>query len=293
MVKYPISADNPYHYESLDVGDTNMAYIGVGGGDPIILLHGNPTSSYIWRNIIPYLESQGRCLAPDLIGMGQSGKSPGNAYRFSDHIAYIEDWLSNVAPNESLTFVVQDWGAALAFDWSNRHRERVKAICYMEAMVRPRKWTDLPEPYEKTFRGFRTEDGKRKALEANLFVEKVLPNGVARKLTSAEMAVYRAPFQNLPDRLPTIMFPIEIPFDGEPADNFKRIKSYSEWLATCDIPKLFVNTSDGHALIGPNREFCRAWPNQQEITLQGKHYIQEDSPRELGEAVAKWYRSLG
>ncbi|MFC1665336.1 haloalkane dehalogenase [Pseudomonadota bacterium] len=292
MNEQTISSDNPYAYKKISVGDADMAYIEVGSGDPIVLLHGNPTSSYIWRNVIPHLETLGRCLAPDLVGMGQSGKSPDNAYRFLDHCAYMETWLDKVVPGESITFVVQDWGAALAFDWSNRHRNLVKAICYMEAMVRPRKWSDLPKPYEKTFRGFRTDEGKRNAMEANLFIEKVLPNGVARELSEKEMSTYRAPFQELTDRLPTIIFPMEIPFDGEPADNHERVKSYSEWLATCTIPKLFVNTSDGHALIGPNREFCRSWLNQQEITLQGKHYIQEDSPHELGKAIAKWIESL-
>ncbi len=288
-----ISTDNPYDYRRVPVLDSEMAYIEAGTGTPIVLVHGNPTSSYIWRNVIPHLEGLGRCLAPDLIGMGQSGKVPGCGYRYPDHAKYLGAWFDAVVPEGEIIFVVQDWGAALCFDWANRHRDRVRGICYMEAMVQPRKWIDLPEDYRKTFQGFRTPEGLQSALEANVFVEKVLPNGVKRGLSEAEMAVYRAPYENLEERLPTVQWPREIPFDGDPADNHETVQAYADWLASStDIPKLFINTTSGHALLGRNREFCRTWPNQDEITLDGKHYIQEDAPHELGRAVAEWIARL-
>ncbi len=288
-----ISADNPYASRSVPVLDSQMAYLEAGAGRAIVLIHGNPTSSYIWRNVIPHLESLGRCLAPDLIGMGKSGKIAGCAYRYDDHTRYLDAWFDAVVPESDIVFVVQDWGAALSFDWARRHPDRVGGICYMEAMVQPRLWKDLPPDYEARFRTFRTEDGKRAAMEANLFVEAVLPNGVARGLTEAEMAAYRAPFEKLEDRQPTIQWPREIAFDGDPADNHTRIQAYADWLAgSDDLPKLFVNTSDGHALLGRNRDFCRTWPNQKEVTLQGKHYIQEDDPDGLGRAIADWLAGI-
>ncbi|MEK9724225.1 MAG: haloalkane dehalogenase [Rhodospirillaceae bacterium] len=287
-----IAADNPYPSKTVDVLDSHIAYLEAGdanAGRAIVLIHGNPTSSHIWRNVIPHLEGLGRCLAPDLIGMGGSGKPAGCAYRYADHIRYLDAWFDAVAPTGPIIFVVQDWGAALGFDWIRRHPERVAGLCYMEAMVQPRQWKDLPSDYEARFRTFRTPEGRQAAIDANLFVEKVLPNGVARGLTDAEMAVYRAPFAKPEDRMPTIQWPCEIAFDGEPADNHARIQAYADWLAASNgLPKLFVNTTDGHALLGRNRDFCRAWPNQKEVTLSGKHYIQEDDPHGLGRAVAAW-----
>lgn len=288
-----ISEVNPYEMRSIKVLESEMTYIDEGRGQPIVFVHGNPTSSFIWRNVIPHVVGEGRCVAPDLIGMGGSDKIEGLGYRFADHAIYYAAWLDSVVPDEPIIFVVQDWGAALSFDWANRNRDRVKAICYMEAMVQPRKWADLPPDYAKTFKSFRTEKGYEKALEDNLFVEKVLPNGVARGLTGAEMAAYGAPYKKLEDRAPTVQWPREIPFDGEPEDNHNRVQAYADWLSGSDgIPKLFVNTTDGHALLSRNRDFCRTWPNQTEITLEGKHYIQEDRPHALGEAVAHWVRGL-
>ena len=288
-----ISPDTPYRPQTVPVLDSHMAYLEAGAGRAIVLIHGNPTSSFIWRNVIPHLEGLGRCLAPDLIGMGDSGKPAGCAYRYDDHARYLDAWFDAVVPEGDIVFVVQDWGAALGFDWTRRHPGRVAGICYMEAMVQPRRWKDLPEAYESRFRAFRTEDGKMEAMEANLFVEVVLPNGVARRLSEAEMAAYRAPYIQFADRLPTIQWPREIPFDGEPPDNHARVQAYADWLAaSTQLPKLFVNTSSGHALIGRNREFCRAWPNQKEVTLDGKHYIQEDDPHGLGRAVADWMTSF-
>jgi len=289
MTDPAISADNPYAPQTATVLDSHISYLESGAGRAIVMIHGNPTCAYIWRNIFPHVEGLGRCLAPDLIGMGNSGKPSGCAYRYEDHIRYLDAWFDAVVPDGDVVFVVQDWGAALGFDWARRHPDRVAGICYMEAMVQPRKWADLPEAYEGRFRTFRTEEGKKAAMDANIFVEAVLPNGVARGLTDAEMAVYRAPYAKLEDRLPTIQWPREIAFDGDPTDNHDRVQAYADWLAASDdLPKLFINTSDGHALLGRNRDFCRTWPNQKEVTLQGKHYIQEDDPVGLGGAIAAW-----
>ena len=288
-----ISSDNPFVSRSIRVLESEMAFIETGRGTPIIFVHGNPTSSYIWRNVIPHVAEFGRCLAPDLIGMGRSGKIEGFGYRFTDHAIYYAAWLDAMVPAGEIIFVVQDWGAALTFDWANRNRDRVKAICYMEAMVQPRQWADLPADYAKTFKSFRTEKGFQKAITDNVFVEKVLPNGVARKLSTIEMDTYRAPYEEVEHRTPTVQWPREIPFDGKPADNHLRVQAYADWLSeSTDLPKLFVDTTDGHALLGRNREFCREWPNQEEITLSGKHYIQEDAPAELGAAIADWIGRL-
>jgi len=287
-----IPAELRYEHKFIDVLDSRMAYLEAGEGDPIVLLHGNPSCAYIWRNVIPHLEGLGRCFAPDLMGFGKSGKMPAGGYRYTQHIDYIAAWFDALIPEGAVTLVLQDWGAALGFNWANQNQDRVKGIAYMEAMVQPRRWSDLPETYQENFKRFRTEEGLNEALDANLFVEKILPFGVARGLGEDEMAVYRAAHVDREDRLQTIVWNTEIPFDGEPADNHEIVQSYADFLSSSDIPKLFLNTSDGHALIGRNREFCRTWPNQQEVTLQGKHYIQEDDPHGLGRAVADWMQTL-
>lgn len=293
MTGSEISAALNYEYKFVDVLNSQMAYLEAGQGDPIVLLHGNPTCAYIWRNVIPHLDGLGRCLAPDLIGMGNSGKVPSNEYRYPQVIDYLDAWFEAVAPEGKVTLVVQDWGAALGFNWANNNRDRIRGIAYMEAMVQPRRWSDLPENYQENFKKFRTDGGLNTALDANIFIEKILPFGVARGLSEAEMAIYRKPYLDRENRLPTIAWNIEIPFDGEPADNHEIVQSYADWLSKSDnIPKLFLNTSGGHALIGRNREFCRSWPNQIEVTLSGKHYIQEDDPHGLGQAVAHWMKGI-
>jgi haloalkane dehalogenase len=291
-----ISAAEPLK-KRVAVHGKRMAYIEVGAGDPIVFLHGNPTSSYLWRNVMPYLEGLGRCIAPDLIGMGDSEKLEGSgpgSYRFVEHRRYLDGLLDALGVEKNVTIVGHDWGSALGFDWANRYRAAIRGIAYMEAIVRPLAWAEWPEPIRKLFQGFRSPAGEVMVLEKNVFVERVLPGSVLRGLTDAEMAVYRRPFAEPGEaRRPTLTWPREIPLDGEPADVVAIVQAYASWLATSDVPKLFVNAEPGAILVGAQREFCRSWPNQTEVTVEGSHFIQEDSPDQIGRALADWYRALG
>jgi haloalkane dehalogenase len=271
-----------------------MAYVEVGTGSPIVFLHGNPTSSYLWRNVIPHCEGLGRCIAPDLIGMGDSEKlEPSDAarYRFGEHRAHLDALLAALGVDRDVTLVVHDWGSALGFDWANRHRAAVKGIAYMEAIVRPITWAEWPESARAIFQNLRSPAGEAMILEKNVFVERILPASVLRKLTDDEMAEYRRPFAEPGEsRRPTLTWPREIPIDGEPADVVEIVAAYAAWLGTSPIPKLFVNAEPGSILVGPQREFCRTWPNQTEVTVRGSHFIQEDSPDQIGRAVADFVR---
>jgi haloalkane dehalogenase len=290
-----ISAEFPYKLKRMRVLDSEMAYVDEGEGDPIIFLHGNPTSSYMWRNVLPYAQPFGRVLAPDLIGMGQSGKSPRNAYRFFDHADYLDAWFDGLGLGRNQVFVVQDWGAALGFDRASRYSNTVAGIAYMEAMVRPRLFSDMPEERQAIFRRLRSSpEGEQMVLDENYFIDKMLfEYGVIRRLSEQEKAVYRAPFLTRESRLPTLVFPRDIPFDGEPADMYARVKAYSGWMgASTHLPKLFINATQGHGTAGAAREHCRAWPNQTEVTLEARHYITEDCPHGVGQAVAEFLRTL-
>jgi haloalkane dehalogenase len=275
----------------------SMAYVEAGTGDPIVFLQGNPTSSYLWRNVMPHLEGLGRCIAPDLIGMGDSEKlapSGPDSYRFVEHRRYLDGLLTALGVSARVTIVGHDWGSALGFDWAKRHRSASKGIAYMEAIVRPLAWTEWPEPIRKLFQGFRSEAGKAMVLEKNVFVERVLPGSVLRGLSREEMAVYRRPYLAPGEaRRPTLTWPRQIPLDGEPADVVGIVRAYGDWLAGSDLAKLFINAEPGAILVGAQREFCRAWPNQTEVTVKGSHFIQEDSPEQIGQAIAAWYGKLG
>lgn len=282
--------------QTVKVHGKTMSYVERGSGDPILFLHGNPTSSYLWRNILPHLEAQGRCIAPDLIGMGGSEKlddSGPDSYRLVEHRHFLDGFLDAVGVKERVTLVVHDWGSALGFDWANRHRNAVLGIAYMEAIVRPMGWEEWPESIRKLFSGFRARTGEVMVLEKNVFVEKVLPGSVLRGLTEEEMAVYRRPFEQPgEDRRPTLTWPRQIPLDGEPADVVEIVQAYADWLKTsAGLPKLFINAEPGAILTGAQRDFCRSWPNQTEVTVAGSHFIQEDSPDEIGQAIADWHRS--
>lgn len=284
-----ISSHDPYPRHRVQVLDSDMAYVDVGSGDPIVFLHGNPTSSYLWRNVIPHVEGRGRCLAPDLIGMGDSGKNPSGSYRLVDHARYLDAWFEALGLNKNVTLVVHDWGSALGFYWAQRHPERVKALVYMEAIVRPLTWDEWPEAATKMFKVFRSPDGEAAVLQKNVFVERILPASVLRGLTPEEMEVYRRPYLEPGEsRRPTLTWPRQIPISGEPADVVALVESYSTWLATSSIPKLFINADPGMILTGAQRELCRTWPNQQEVTVSGLHFIQEDSSVEIGQAIAKF-----
>ena len=289
----PISATDPYPRRRAIVSGTEIAYVDTGEGYPIVLLHGNPTSSYLWRNVIPHLEGLGRCLVPDCVGMGDSGKSPDGSYRFVDHSRFLDAWLNTLGITANVTLVGHDWGSALGFNWAHRHPESVKGIAYMEAIVRPLVWEEWPEPSRSLFKAMRTPAGEEIILEKNVFVERILPGSVLRALTEEEMAVYRRPYQEAGEsRRPTLTWPREIPLDDEPSGVVEIVDRYSKWLATCDVPKLFINADPGAILTGAQREFCRTWPNQREVTVKGTHFIQEDSPAEIGKAIAEWYASL-
>jgi len=274
--------------------DHTMSFVDEGAGDPIVLLHGNPTSSYLWRNIIPHLTGLGRCVAPDLIGMGDSDKlknSGPNSYSFIEHRKYLDALLEEIGVTDNVTFVIHDWGSALGFDWAYRHPNKVKGIAYMEAILIHYAWSDWPEDASKIFQGFRSPADEEMILEKNYFVELVLPNSVIRKLTPAEMDVYRRPFLNPgEDRRPTLTWPRQIPIEGEPKEVVEIVTAYAEWLSKSDIPKLFINAEPGSILTGRARDFCRNWPNQEEVTVMGKHFIQEDSPDEIGQSIAKFIR---
>jgi len=292
----PISAEERYPKKTARALDHTMAYVEVGTGDPILFLHGNPTSSYLWRNIIPHAATLGRCIAPDLIGMGDSEKlknSGPNRYSFTEHARFLDALLDELDVTRNVTLVVHDWGSALGFYWAERHRERIKGIAYMEAIVAPLTWEDWPPPVKPVFQGFRSPAGESMILENNAFVEQVLPGAVIREMTDAEMEVYRRPFTEAGEsRRPTLSWPRQIPIEGEPADVTEIVKGYGEWLAGSPIPKLFINAQPGAILRGPQREFCRSWPNQQEVEVAGSHFIQEDSPDDIGTALATWIRDI-
>ncbi len=293
----PISAEFPYEKRHLEVAGKRMAYVEVGEGDPIVLLHGNPTSSYLWRNVIPHLSGLGRCIAPDLIGMGDSDKvdDPGpGSYTFVEHRHYLDGLLDQLGVgrgDHDVTLVVHDWGSALGFDWANRHRDAVAGIAYMEAIVRPVTWDEWPGAAKGVFQGFRSPAGDAMALDKNVFVERVLPGSILRTLTEAELDEYRRPFRNAgEDRRPTLTWPRQIPIEGEPADVCAIAADYAAWLAQSDVPKLLIDADPGAILIGAPREFARTWPNQDEVTVSGGHFLQEDSPDEIGGAIAAWIR---
>jgi haloalkane dehalogenase len=291
-----ISPEERYEKKRARALDRSMAYVEVGRGDPIVLLHGNPTSSYLWRNVMPHLEPLGRCIAPDLIGMGDSDKlepSGPDRYRFVEHRRYLDALLETLGVDRRVTFVLHDWGSALGFDWACRHPEAVKGIAYMEAIVAPVSWSDWPEPARPVFQALRSPAGEDLVLAQNQFVERILPGAVMRPLGEAEMDVYRRPFREPGEsRRPTLTWPRQIPIDGEPADVTEIVRGYSAWLAGAAVPKLFVNAEPGAILRGRLRDLCRTWPHQDEVTVKGIHFIQEDSPDEIGTAVAGWLRRL-
>jgi haloalkane dehalogenase len=287
----PIDTTDPHPRRRIGVLDSEMSFVDVGRGDPIVFLHGNPTSSYLWRNIIPYLSGQGRCLAPDLVGMGRSGKSPSRAYRFVDHARYLDAWFEALGLTSNVTLVVHDWGSALGFHRASRYPDQIKAIAYMEAIAMPRRWDDFGEA-AGIFRALRSEKGEHMILDENFFVETVLPRSVLRQLSPEEMTAYRAPFLERDARLPTLVWPRQIPVEGEPADVTAIVESYAAFLSRSQIPKLLIVGEPGAIVTGRTREFCRTWRNQREVTVPGRHFLQEDSPHQIGAALTEFVTSL-
>ena len=292
-----ITAEMLYTKKFQEVNGKNIAYVEAGEGDPIVLLHGNPTSSYLWRNVIPHLERLGRVIAPDLIGQGDSDKlltSQGSEpYTFQVAYDYLAGLLDELGINKNVTLVIHDWGSALGFHWAQMHADAVRGVAYMEGIVCPVTWDDWPESARGIFKGFRSEKGEDLVLQRNMFVEAVLPSSVIRDLSEEEMDHYRRAFLTPEDRQPTLNWPRQIPIDDEPAHMVKLVDSYGQWmLGNTSLPKLFINANPGSILTGKAREFCRSWPNQTEVTVAGLHFIQEDSPNEIGSAVAQWLGTI-
>ena len=278
------------------INGERMAYVDEGEGDAIVFQHGNPTSSYLWRNIMPHCKGLGRLIACDLIGMGDSDKlepSGRDRYSYSEQREFLYALWDQLDLGNSVVFVIHDWGSALGFEWAQRHPDRVQGIAYMEAIVTPLTWDDWPENARRAFQGFRSEAGEEMILTKNMFVEGVLPSAILRDLSEEEMVEYRRPFAEAGEgRRPTLSWPRQIPIEGRPLDVVKVVESYSRFLEQSDIPKLFVNADPGSILVGRQREVCRGWPNQTEVTVPGAHFLQEDSPDEIGKAVADFVRRL-
>jgi haloalkane dehalogenase len=279
-----------------EVNGSRMTYIDEGKGDAIVFAHGNPTSSYLWRNVMPHLEGLGRVVAADMIGMGGSDKlypAGVDRYHYAEQRHYLFELWDAMDLGDNVILVLHDWGSALGFDWANQHRDRVRGIAFMEAVVTPMSWSDFPRNHREVFQGFRSSQGEKMVLEQNLFVEAVLPGAIQRRLSDEEMDHYRQPFANPgEDRRPTLSWPRNIPIDGQPADIVSVVEDYSRWLAESDVPKLFINAEPGAIVRGRIRELIRTWPNLTEITVNGSHFIQEDSPNEIGSAIAEFARTL-
>ncbi|MBJ89413.1 MAG: haloalkane dehalogenase [Woeseia sp.] len=287
---------NEHDKKFIEVRGKRIAYVEMGDGDPIVFQHGNPTSSYLWRNVMPHLAKQGRCIAVDLIGMGDSDKldNPGsNSYQYVEHRDFLFAAWECLGIRDRVTFVVHDWGSALGFDWARQNEEAMLGIAYMEAIVMPVNWDDWPEAATGIFKGFRSDAGDNMVLEDNLFIERVLPGSIIREMTDKEMDVYRKPFINAgEDRRPTLTWPRQIPIEGQPTDVHEIVKTYSNWLNASAIDKLFINAEPGAILTGRQRQFCRGFKNQIEVSVPGIHFIQEDSPHEIGKAIADWHRNI-
>ena len=290
-----ISAADPYPRQRVAILDSEMAYIDTGGGPAtVVFLHGNPTSSYLWRNVIREVEGAARCLAPDLVGMGQSGPAPAGSYTFLDHARYLDAWFDAVLPDGKVVLVIHDWGGALGMYWARRHPDRIAGIVYMETIVAPVTWDDWPDAARGIFQAMRSDAGEELVLQKNVFVERILPASILRPLGEEEMAVYRAPFAEPGEsRRPTLTWPRQIPISGEPPEMVELVAANEAFMRDAPFPKVFVNADPGSILVGPARETCRAWTNQREVTVPGSHFIQEDSPAEIGRAVRDLLSEIG
>ena len=276
----------------VDVHDKKLAFVEMGAGMPIVLQHGNPTSSYLWRNVMPRLAQRGRCIALDLLGMGDSDKlevADSTSYTFQEQFRYFDSAMDRLVGTDEALFVLHDWGSALGFHWCHNHPDQVRGICYMEALVRQLSWDEWPTEARRIFQGFRSSVGEDLILEQNLFVERVLPGSMIRKLSQAEMEEYRRPFREKGEtRRPTLTWPRQIPIEGEPPDVCEIVDEYAQWLRSSTVPKLFINAEPGAILTGSQREFCRTWRNQTEVTVRAGHFVPEDAPDEVADAIDRW-----
>jgi haloalkane dehalogenase len=285
-----ISAADPHPRRRVKVLDTEIEYVDTGRGDPIVFLHGNPTYSYQWRNIIPFVSKLGRCLAPDLVGMGRSGTSPTHSYRFVDQARYIDAWLDKLRITKNVIFVVHDWGAAIGFYRASRFPSQIQGVAYFEAVIAERHFADMDA--NSPFRALRSDRGEHMVLDDNFFVEVVLPRGIIRKLSAEEMEAYRAPYQDREKRLPTLVWPRELPIDGQPADVVSILDKVGKFMVVSSMPKLLILGEPGGIFSGKDKDFPRSWRNQREITVKGLHHLQEDSPEEIGTALAEFVKTI-
>ncbi len=293
MTTQEISAAFPFQSKFVEVLGSKMHYVEEGAGDPVLFLHGNPTSSYLWRNVIPHVSPLARCIALDLIGMGKSDK-PDLEYRFVEHSRYVDGFIEALGLR-NITFVIHDWGSALAFHYARRQEENVKGLAFMEAIVRTLTWDEWPDQARQMFQAFRTpEVGENMIINQNMFVEAVLPGAILRKLSDEEMNRYREPYADPASRKPTWRWPNEIPIEGEPADVVEIVQAYSEWFGTSDLPKLLLRAQPGAIMREPLVEWCRNnMRNLKTVEIgPGAHFVQEDQPHAIGEAIAEWYRGL-
>lgn len=280
-----------------EINGLKMAHVEEGVGQPFLFLHGNPTSSFLWRDVMGAMSGAGRLLAPDLIGCGDSdklAKSSSDSYTIAQHAQFLEAWIDAVISEGQIVLIIHDWGGALGFDWARRHPDRVAGIAYMETIVRPLEWDEWNKAARPVFEGLRSPAGEDMILEKNIFVERILPGSILRTLSDDEMNEYRRPFAEPGEgRRPTLTFPRQIPLGGEPADVVERVTAYFEWLQTSDVPKLLINADPGAILQDAVLEDARALPNQEEVTVKGSHFIQEDSGPEIGRAIRDWQTGLG
>jgi haloalkane dehalogenase len=294
MNSQAISAEFPYASNYVDVHGSKIHYVEEGSGDPILFLHGNPTSSYLWRNIMPHVKSHGRCIAMDLIGMGQSDK-PDLEYRFVDHVKYVEGFIEKLGL-KNITLVIHDWGSALGFHYAMRNEANVKAIAFMEAILMPiPSWEVFPPDMKETFQAFRTPDvGWDMIVNNHVFVEQVLPSAIVRKMTDAEMDHYRSPYIDPSTRKPLWRWPNEIPVAGKPADVVAAVEAYNAKLQQSDLPKILFSCTPGALITAEVVSWCEA--HLKNLTVvdvgPGIHFVQEDNPHLIGSELAKWYAGL-
>ncbi len=292
--KKVISSEFPFESKYIDINGSKIHYIDEGNGDPILFLHGNPTSNYLWRNIIPYVQSAGRCIAPDLIGMGKSDK-PDIAYGFKDTYEYLEEFIETLGL-KNITLVLHDWGSGLGFHYANTHRDNIKGIAFMEAMVKPLTWKGMPSfSLQMAFRMMRAPGmGWLMLSVANMFVKKLLPDMIVRKLSKKEISYFEMPYPTISSRKSVRTWPLDVPIDGEPKYTYDVIKSYGEWLKETSVPKLFFYAHPGAIILKDTVDYIKSnFSNLKSVDIgQGLHFIQEDNPHQIGEEIAKWYQEL-
>ncbi|HCU88960.1 MAG TPA: haloalkane dehalogenase [Gammaproteobacteria bacterium] len=293
MSEKSISAEDNYVRQRVITRDAEMAYVDTGSGRPCVFIHGNPTSSYIWRNIIPHIESKSRCIAPDLIGMGDSSRSPRNCYRLFEQAAFLDAFFDALNLDD-VCLVLQDWGVVLGVDWARRHPDRVRGIVHMEGIMRTMTWPEWASETRDFVRALKSDAGEKLILEENQIVEGFLVLGIAREISEVEMERYRAPYRDSQEsRQPTLDLSREIPLEGIPPDSCAMIDANAQWLrGTTVLPKLFINGNPGLNITGSVRDYVRTFPNQQEITVDGIHFLQEDSPHAIGAAVKTFVNAL-